>query len=107
MIRVQIDRRNLCIRIRGHAGYAPRGRDILCAGVSALVQTWARCVRSFRASGWLTGSVVEVMDGRAEISAVPKPEARGAVEAAFLTIAEGLLMLWQSAREYITVEVQD
>ncbi|MGB9885976.1 MAG: ribosomal-processing cysteine protease Prp [Moorellales bacterium] len=25
--------------VRGHAGYAPRGRDIVCAAVSALAQT--------------------------------------------------------------------
>lgn len=107
MIRIAIDKRTLSIRVRGHAGYAPKGSDILCAGVSALIQTWARCVRLFRASGWLTGSVVEVLNGRAEISASPKPEARPAVEASFLTITEGLLMLQKSAGDYITVEVQD
>jgi uncharacterized protein YsxB (DUF464 family) len=25
--------------IKGHAGYAPEGRDIICAGVSAIAQT--------------------------------------------------------------------
>lgn len=28
-----------CIFVSGHAGYAEPGRDIVCAGVSALVQT--------------------------------------------------------------------
>ena len=27
------------IKITGHAGYAPIGQDIVCAGISALVQT--------------------------------------------------------------------
>lgn len=27
------------ITIEGHAGYAPRGQDIVCAGISTLVQT--------------------------------------------------------------------
>lgn len=27
------------ISVRGHAGYAPSGQDIVCAGVSTLVQT--------------------------------------------------------------------
>lgn len=29
------------ITITGHAGYAPRGQDIVCAGVSVLVETLA------------------------------------------------------------------
>lgn len=27
------------IKIRGHAGYAPCGQDIVCAGITALTQT--------------------------------------------------------------------
>ena len=26
-----------CIKIQGHAGYAPRGKDLVCAGFSAIV----------------------------------------------------------------------
>ncbi|HHV34534.1 MAG TPA: ribosomal-processing cysteine protease Prp [Syntrophomonadaceae bacterium] len=33
--------------VRGHAGYAPAGEDIVCAGVSALVQTAAVGLRCF------------------------------------------------------------
>lgn len=37
MIRVQV--RENKIRVHGHAGYAPRGQDIVCAAVSALTLT--------------------------------------------------------------------
>ena len=37
MITVQI--RPESLKIRGHAGYAPRGLDIVCAGITALTQT--------------------------------------------------------------------
>lgn len=36
---ILIDRRERTINIDGHANYAEPGRDIVCAGVSALVQT--------------------------------------------------------------------
>lgn len=36
---VTINRYNNGITIDGHAGYAPRGQDIVCAGISTLVQT--------------------------------------------------------------------
>ncbi|MGB4503380.1 MAG: ribosomal-processing cysteine protease Prp [Syntrophaceticus sp.] len=33
--------------VEGHAGYAPAGEDIICAGVSALVQTAAAGLKHF------------------------------------------------------------
>lgn len=33
-----------CIRVEGHAGYAEPGKDIVCAAVSALVQTFTASV---------------------------------------------------------------
>ena len=35
-----------CIKMRGHAGYAPSGQDIVCAGLTALVQTLIRSIES-------------------------------------------------------------
>lgn len=32
------------ITISGHAGYAPAGQDIVCAGVSALTQTLIKSI---------------------------------------------------------------
>lgn len=37
MIEVRYDRDNRSISVSGHAGYAPKGQDIVCAGVSSLV----------------------------------------------------------------------
>lgn len=107
MIRIRIDRSTLSIRVRGHAGYGPKGSDIVCAGVSALVQTWARCVLRFRDSGWLEGCAVQVTPGHAEVSAFPKPQTRDMVEVAFLTVCEGLEMLHRAGREYICVDAAD
>lgn len=36
---IKITHKNGCITIDGHAGYAPTGQDIVCAGVSTLAQT--------------------------------------------------------------------
>jgi uncharacterized protein YsxB (DUF464 family) len=37
---IEIKRTENCVSIKGHAGYAPHGQDIVCAAVSALVQTF-------------------------------------------------------------------
>ena len=39
MIKAEYDRESMTLCIEGHAGYAPKGRDIVCAAVSALVYT--------------------------------------------------------------------
>lgn len=41
MITVKYDLNCFLLDIRGHAGYAPYGKDIVCAAVSALSQTLA------------------------------------------------------------------
>lgn len=46
---IEINRQNGCITIEGHAGYAPHGQDIVCAAVSALVQTFIASVEELTA----------------------------------------------------------
>ena len=41
MIRGIYDEERLILILRGHANYAPRGEDIVCAGVSALAFAYA------------------------------------------------------------------
>ncbi len=42
MILIEHDKQS--IKIRGHANYAPIGQDIVCAGVSVLIQTLIQSV---------------------------------------------------------------
>ena len=41
MINVRIDSNQCHLFVEGHAEYAPKGQDIVCAAVSALAQTLA------------------------------------------------------------------
>ena len=47
MIVVQRDKHQ--IKITGHAGYAPIGQDIVCAGISTLVQTLIESIETLTA----------------------------------------------------------
>lgn len=51
------------IEINGHAGYAETGKDIVCAGVTALTQTFIRSIQG------LTKDEIEyeVSSGKADI----------------------------------------
>ena len=55
-IRYHTDGGQHCLRISGHAGYAPRGSDIVCAAVSAIACTLLEYLRQ-------TGTAVEVRAG--------------------------------------------
>ena len=39
MMRITVDADAMSILAEGHAGYAPAGQDIVCAGVSAILDT--------------------------------------------------------------------
>lgn len=41
---INIEHSDHCITVTGHAGYAPIGQDIVCAGVSALVTAFVTSV---------------------------------------------------------------
>ena len=61
MIEVKVRKNH--IEVSGHAGHAPPGQDIVCAGVSALVQTLLASIDS------LAGDKIKyvVSPGRADI----------------------------------------
>lgn len=46
---IVIERSKDSIKMRGHANYAPIGQDIVCAGVSVLIQTLIQSVETLTA----------------------------------------------------------
>ena len=65
MIEAVYDRDDLTLTLTGHAEYAPRGQDIVCAGVSTLVYT---LINSCRCE--IMGETVRVKDDRRIYDAV-------------------------------------
>lgn len=59
MIKVEIYEHNLTddivFKVRGHAGSAPEGHDLVCAAVSAYVDQMAETVKALYKMGWLKG----------------------------------------------------
>ena len=65
MIEAVYDNDALTLTLSGHADYAPRGQDIVCAGVSTLVYT---LINSCRCE--INGETVRVKDDRRVFDAV-------------------------------------
>lgn len=72
MINIEYCPEKYLIRATGHAGYAPRGEDIVCAAVSTLIQTLALCVLGY--THGLASEPTVIIGKKTEISCTPLPE---------------------------------
>lgn len=85
------------IRIRGHAGYAPHGRDVVCAGVTALTQTLLESVER------LAGDKMEyeISPGRADIEI---KDLQGKSQVLVDSFFIGVKMIADEFPDYVRVE---
>ena len=80
--------------IQGHAGAAPRGKDPVCAGVSALACTAAQAVTNLHRQGMLRCRPRVILeDGYAVVIATPKWEFLGEVMLTYWVIQTGLSVI--------------
>ncbi|NLN16350.1 MAG: ribosomal-processing cysteine protease Prp [Firmicutes bacterium] len=84
-------------RVHGHAGYAPRGEDIVCAAVSALAQTTVLGLAEHAGAQPL----VDVKEGDLSCE-VPSPEAAG-VQLLLRTMVSGLEQIAANYPGYVTL----
>ena len=94
MIRALYDRQAMRISVTGHAGYAPHGQDIVCAGASTLYYT-------LRAAEAGRGSVSE-RDGEIGFAAADGSEER--VRVIMDTVWQGYELLAGQYGTYMKAE---
>lgn len=101
MITVNIDIDTLSLNIRGHAGYAEPGSDIVCAGVSVLALTLAAHMARHADDDDLLR--LDMDDG---IALCMRPDSPRADEyrVLFAFTLEGLELLAGKYPEYVTVQ---
>lgn len=79
------------LRMRGHAGAGPKGRDLVCAGASTLAFALGRAAEHLEAAGLLSAPArVRLREGEAEISALPRQEFRQETALVFWTVQVGM-----------------
>lgn len=82
------------LEMDGHAGTAPKGEDLVCAGASTLCYTLAQAVSFLHEQDALSHPpVIEIQEGRASIIAMPKDGDDGTVYMAFWTVQAGFYAL--------------
>jgi uncharacterized protein YsxB (DUF464 family) len=82
------------LKLHGHAGAAPYGQDLVCAGVSALVYALAQRLQELEQKGALEAPPnIQLGSGEAQISAVAKGGYEAEVAEDFRLIESGLKFL--------------
>ena len=105
MIHVCYDRRGHRVTVTGHAGFAERGADILCAAASMLLHTLGGAVRRLSERGFAEDVGVSLHTGAGEVSCVPVAELDCTVTAVMDSIVLGFRLLAADYPEYVRFEM--
>ena len=99
MIEIEYDAGRYCLSVRGHAGAGKKGRDVVCAGVSALVYTAA--IRAGRAHNAQTDLDKE---GCGFVRCYPTPDDEAACREMLETVMCGLRAIAARYGEHVTLK---
>lgn len=101
MIRIRVTRRGdgLELQAVGHAGYAPRGQDVVCAGVSALLYGFVAYLEALSSVATAEGHVCgretlswEATEGDGELRVRTRGEASRVLEG-FSAVEAGIRLI--------------
>ncbi len=99
------DTHMLCLTVEGHAGYAPKGQDIVCAAVSMLVQALAGGLARLDENRLFDFAVDGTPDsGCAGITAVPTNQGWERVYGMFQMALTGFYLLGKAYPDYVSAE---
>ena len=90
------------LTIKGHAGQAEIGKDIVCASASILAYTVAQIVTNMKSLGCLKKPpTVKIGKGDAVVSCQPKEEYRSEAEHTYLVVQTGYELLAHNYPQYV------
>lgn len=93
------------LSVSGHAGAAEKGEDLICAGVTTVVEGLAVALEALDGRGGLASGFVEMGDGVAEFTATPIPKCADLVLGVFLSAVSALRWLERHYPEYVRVNI--
>lgn len=106
MIQIRFEEKDGCIGVtaEGHAGYAPKGQDIVCAAYSALMVTLAAQVNELKEKGYFREEPeVKMESGAAVIRCRPRSGCRGITKKFFEMIEGGCVLMEMDYGRYVEV----
>ena len=102
MINIAYNRKNLTVSVKGHAGSAPEGKDIVCSAVSILTYTLASNAEMLcNGDSNCFKSDIRINEGEAYIHCNPKTSIKNVARLMFDGICVGFDILSQKYPEYV------
>ena len=91
--------------LKGHAGSAPKGEDLICSAATMLAYTVGQAVQFMYESDQLKKKPnIRITDGEATIIATPKEDAYAGVLTAFWVAQCGIHVLAHNYPQNVTLE---
>lgn len=109
LVKIDADSGALVFRARGHANYAEKGEDIICASASVLTMTLAKLVTEAYNNGWIAenDATVHLTAEETEISCVTEDaDIFGELARAYLYTASGYELIAAHYPKYIHFKSQ-
>ena len=96
----------ISLRVDGHAGQAEPGKDIVCSAASILVYTVAQTIMQMHKQKWLKKKPnINLKDGKAIVTCVPKPEYYEECLMAFFVAEVGYHLLETNYPQYVGLKM--
>lgn len=93
------------LTLRGHAGLAPKGEDLVCASATTLAYTAAQAVQFMDRQGKLAKKPkISIREGRATIIATPTKDAEAELLMVYWTIQCGAHVLAHNYPKHVRLE---
>ena len=105
MIEIIYYREHFRVTVKGHAGTAPKGEDLVCAAVSALTYTLAANARNLCEIGASDNFVCKLGSGDAEVSFRPKARARSTCGLVMRAVCAGFSLIAEKYPEAVHYEI--
>ena len=102
MITVTYEPEAYRMTVRGHAGSAPYGYDLVCSGVSVLMLTLSRMSNLLEAAGKAEGNGI-IVSGLGTLQCVPTEGNEDTVRTMLDTIAAGMELLAEEYPDYVQI----
>lgn len=106
MIKVTYHRDLNRVTVEGHAGSGEKGRDLVCASASILVQSLAAFVENMKEARQTRYPTLILKEGDAVISCNAPNKYKYLVMIAFDAICGGFELLAQEYPEYVSYEIR-
>lgn len=101
--------RSYTVSIEGHAGYAPKGQDIVCAGVSALASAFLESLLLIINRDYTDGVFIETGDGLFQfgIRRIKDEQTDDFVRSLVFMLERGLNLIERQYPDYILLNTFD